>query len=74
MSFFSHMTVVPALKLGVFISTNTDTGGRLQADLAPGIVGRFYATKGPVPAGAPTRASPSTPRPSPAATCKAAAP
>jgi CubicO group peptidase (beta-lactamase class C family) len=47
MSFFSHMTVVPALKLGVFISTNTDTGGRLQADLAPGIVGRFYAVQDP---------------------------
>ncbi|MBL8553761.1 MAG: beta-lactamase family protein [Phenylobacterium sp.] len=49
MSFFSHMTVVPALRLGVFISTNTDTGARLQADLAPGIVGRFYAARDPFP-------------------------
>ncbi|MBX3482484.1 serine hydrolase [Phenylobacterium sp.] len=49
MSFFSHMTVVPALKLGVFISTNTDTGARLQADLTPGVVGRFYAARDPFP-------------------------
>jgi CubicO group peptidase (beta-lactamase class C family) len=43
MSFFSNMTLVPPLRLGVFVSTNTAPGGRFQADLAPAIVQHFYA-------------------------------
>ena len=42
-SFSSDMTLVPALRLGVFISTNTDTGGRMAEGLAPALVGHFYA-------------------------------
>jgi CubicO group peptidase (beta-lactamase class C family) len=42
-SFSSDMTLVPALRLGVFISTNTDTGGRLSGGLAPALVDNFYA-------------------------------
>ncbi|MBL8770372.1 MAG: beta-lactamase family protein [Phenylobacterium sp.] len=49
MSFFSDMAVVPALRLGVFISTNTDTGGRLQGELLPAIVRRFYTAPQPFP-------------------------
>lgn len=49
MSFFSDMAVVPALRLGVFISTNTNTGGQLQADLLPAIVDHFYVAQDPFP-------------------------
>jgi len=43
LSFFSKLVVVPALKLGVFVSTNTDTGAAFEDALAARIVGRFYA-------------------------------
>ena len=43
LSFHSNLTIVPALKLGVFISTNTDTGAPLAASLARSLVGAFYA-------------------------------
>ncbi len=43
MSFFSNMVVVPDLNLGVFISTNTDTGRPLAARLPEQIVQQFYA-------------------------------
>jgi CubicO group peptidase (beta-lactamase class C family)/fumarate reductase subunit C len=42
--FHSAMVTVPALRLGVFISTNTDTGVRLADGLAARIVARFYAS------------------------------
>jgi hypothetical protein len=43
LSFFSEMLVVPDLNLGVFISTNTDTGGELAGRLPDAIVREFYA-------------------------------
>ena len=43
MSFFSNMVVVPDLNLGVFISTNTDTGRPLAGRLPERIVQQFYA-------------------------------
>jgi CubicO group peptidase (beta-lactamase class C family) len=43
LSFFSEMVVVPDLNLGVFISTNTDTGGELSGRLPNAIVREFYA-------------------------------
>jgi len=49
MSFFSRMALVPRLRLGVFISTNTETGGKLQAELAPAIIRHFYAPTQPFP-------------------------
>jgi hypothetical protein len=41
--------MVPELKLGVFVATNTDTGPRLAAELPAQIVGRFYAPPPPAP-------------------------
>jgi CubicO group peptidase (beta-lactamase class C family) len=49
MSFFSRMILVPRLRLGVFVSTNTETGARLQGELARALVGRFYAAPQPFP-------------------------
>jgi CubicO group peptidase (beta-lactamase class C family) len=47
--FHSNMITVPDLNLGVFITTNTDTGAGL-ADLLPRmIVARFYTTGDPLP-------------------------
>ncbi|HZZ68734.1 MAG TPA: serine hydrolase domain-containing protein [Phenylobacterium sp.] len=43
LSFFSNMVVVPDLNLGVFISTNTDTGRPLVNRLPDSIVRHFYA-------------------------------
>jgi CubicO group peptidase (beta-lactamase class C family) len=43
LSFFSNMVVVPDLSLGVFISTNTDTGRPLVNRLPDAIVQHFYA-------------------------------
>ena len=43
LSFFSNMVVVPDLNLGVFISTNTDTGRPLDGRLPESIVRHFYA-------------------------------
>nr|MEA2798470.1 hypothetical protein [Phenylobacterium sp.] len=42
LSFFSNMVVVPDLNLGVFISTNTDTGRPLTGRLPDRIVQHFY--------------------------------
>jgi CubicO group peptidase (beta-lactamase class C family) len=41
--FHSEMVTVPALNLGVFVTTNTDTGPGLAAALPDRIVERFYA-------------------------------
>jgi len=43
MSFFSNMLVVPQLNLGVFVSTNTESGAALTGRLTPEIIRRFYA-------------------------------
>jgi CubicO group peptidase (beta-lactamase class C family) len=43
LSFFSNMVVVPDLNLGVFISTNTDTGRPLVNRLPDAVVQHFYA-------------------------------
>jgi CubicO group peptidase (beta-lactamase class C family) len=49
LSFFSNMVVVPDLNLGVFISTNTDTGRPLDSRLPDSIVRHFYAAPEPFP-------------------------
>jgi hypothetical protein len=41
--FHSMMVTVPELNLGIFVTTNTDTGPSLAAQLAQHIVGAFYA-------------------------------
>jgi CubicO group peptidase (beta-lactamase class C family) len=54
LSFFSNMVVVPDLNLGVFISTNTDTGRPLVNRLPDAIVQHFYAPPATFPrAGSP---------------------
>lgn len=42
LSFFSNMLVVPQLNLGIFISTNTESGAALSARLAPAVLQQFY--------------------------------
>jgi CubicO group peptidase (beta-lactamase class C family) len=41
--FHSNLVTVPALRLGIFVSTNTDTGLQLVQELPRLIVGHFYA-------------------------------
>jgi CubicO group peptidase (beta-lactamase class C family) len=41
--FHSMMVTIPELNLGVFVTTNTDTGPFLTTTLAERIVGQFYA-------------------------------
>jgi CubicO group peptidase (beta-lactamase class C family) len=43
LSFFSNMALAPELKLGVFVTTNTEGGGKLTGVLPARIVDRFYA-------------------------------
>lgn len=43
LSFLSNMTVVPELGLGVFISTNTETGASLATRFPYALVRQFYA-------------------------------
>lgn len=43
LSFYSNMVVVPDLNLGLFISTNTESGVSLSARFAPAVVRQFYA-------------------------------
>jgi CubicO group peptidase (beta-lactamase class C family) len=46
--FFSSMALIPQLRLGVFVTTNTAGGDRLSGPLPSRIVERFYApTHGP---------------------------
>ncbi|WP_312162350.1 serine hydrolase [Phenylobacterium sp.] len=42
LSFLSNLVVVPDLNLGVFISTNTETGGELARSLVGDVVQQFY--------------------------------
>jgi hypothetical protein len=49
LSFMSNMVVVPQLGLGIFISTNTETG-RALTDRFPGeVIQQFYASQRPFP-------------------------
>jgi CubicO group peptidase (beta-lactamase class C family) len=41
--FHSILVTVPELNLGIFVTTNTDTGPKLTGELAQRIVGEFYA-------------------------------
>ena len=41
--FHSMLVTVPELNLGIFVTTNTDTGPHLTGQLADQIVGQFYA-------------------------------
>jgi len=43
LSFMSNMVLVPDLKLGIFITTNTETGRGLTQRLAPGVLQQFFA-------------------------------
>ena len=49
LSFLSNMVVSPDLKLGVFISTNTETGGELAMTLPGQIIQQFYVAPEPFP-------------------------
>jgi CubicO group peptidase (beta-lactamase class C family) len=52
LSFHTSLVLAPALRLGVFVSANTDTGGPFVRSLAGRIVQRFYAAPpAPQPAG-----------------------
>jgi CubicO group peptidase (beta-lactamase class C family) len=53
LNFRSNLVTVPALGLGVFVSTNSDSGGALAESLPAEIVARFYA-----PPSAPAQPSP----------------
>ena len=48
--FHSNLVMVPDLGLGVFVSTNTDTGADLAASLPATIIERFYAPPPEIPA------------------------
>jgi len=47
--FHSSLVTVPALGLGIFVTTNTDTGDRLADELPKRIVGQFYGPVGDLP-------------------------
>lgn len=47
--FHSNLVVVPELGLGVFVSTNTDTGADLSSTLPSTLIERFYAPRPEVP-------------------------
>ncbi len=49
LSFLSNMVVAPDLNLGVFVSTNTETGGELANGLAAQVVQQFYVPPQPFP-------------------------
>ncbi|HEX2560524.1 serine hydrolase domain-containing protein [Phenylobacterium sp.] len=49
LSFMSNMTLAPQLGLGIFVSANTETGGRLVQDLADQVVQQFYVAPAPPP-------------------------
>lgn len=58
MWFHSDLMTIPALKLGIFLSTNTDTGQHLTNELPRLIVGHFYAAAPGLPRrGSPTLAA-----------------
>jgi CubicO group peptidase (beta-lactamase class C family) len=56
--FHSNLVTIPSLGLGVFVSTNTDTGQQLVQELPQLIVGHFYAAPpGPSRSGSPELAA-----------------
>jgi len=52
LSFMSNMVMVPELNLGIFLSTNTDTGRRLVMRLPKLLVARYFAESRSDPAAA----------------------
>ena len=54
LAFHSMLVLVPKLNLGIFVTTNSDQGWTLAADLPRQVIGRFY-TSGPL---APAAGSP----------------
>jgi CubicO group peptidase (beta-lactamase class C family) len=57
MVFFSSMVLVPELRLGIFVATNTEGGADLSGPLPGLIVEHFYAPARQVPPGSPALAS-----------------
>jgi hypothetical protein len=53
LNFRANLVTVPALNLGVFVATDSDSGGPLVEDLPGEIVERFYAVATPDPAPSP---------------------
>ena len=51
LSFRSSMVLAPSLNLGIFIATNTESGGALTERLPEGVIEQFYASRadGPRP-------------------------
>ncbi|HEX6998245.1 MAG TPA: serine hydrolase domain-containing protein [Gammaproteobacteria bacterium] len=49
LSFFTNMTVVPELRLGIFVATNTEGGARLSEPLPSRVVEHFYGPGRRVP-------------------------
>lgn len=49
LSFMSNMTLAPDLGLGVFVSTNTDTGDQLRQRLPQQIIQHFYGPSPDIP-------------------------
>jgi len=43
LAFYTRLVVIPELGLGVFVTTNTETGGPLARDLPDAVIRRFYA-------------------------------
>jgi len=55
LSFMSSMVLAPDLGLGIFVSTNTDTGGQLRERLPQQIIEHFYAPRAAaIPPGSPS--------------------
>ena len=50
LSFFTDMTLVPELRLGIFVATNTEGGGRISDPLPARVVERFYGPARKAPA------------------------
>ncbi|MDB5458020.1 MAG: beta-lactamase, partial [Caulobacter sp.] len=50
LTFHANMVLAPDLGLGVFVVTNTDSGGALTAELPGAIVEHFYAPRPPLAA------------------------
>jgi hypothetical protein len=55
--FFSSMALVPELRLGIFVATNTEGGDSLSGPLPGLIVERFYAASRAAPEGSPELAA-----------------
>jgi len=49
LAFQSRLVVIPELKLGVFISTSSDAGGRLRSLIVRELIDRFYPVSATLP-------------------------